>query len=77
MTDEELEELSRSENQHGNGTWAYQALVAEVRRLRALILEAERDGGPDVCCPWCGREPLNGMRHDGDCRAFSAPGVPR
>jgi hypothetical protein len=51
------------------------ALVAEVRRLRALVLHAEWEAGSqEVECPWCGCTKREGHFK---CRAFSAVGVVR
>lgn len=56
----------------------YRALVAEVRRLRGLINEAEWAGAlPGASyrgCPWCTVElefhPSNQKPHDATCAAF-------
>lgn len=62
---------------------AVHALVAEVRRLRALIKSAEfsaqysiqgNDGYETVYhdCPWCGSE--QGSRHQVGCEVFTVDG---
>lgn len=64
------------------GSWGYVSvddLVAEIRRLRALVLEKEwagRDCDGDSCCAWCAEWSFM-KRHAPDCPAFSAPGVLR
>ena len=52
------------------------ALVAEVRRLRSVIQEAEwaadhqhADGSIDAVCPWCCEPEYTGC-HASDCVAF-------
>jgi hypothetical protein len=54
LTDEELKRIEEQ------ATWVRTktdvlALVAEVRRLRGLVKEAETHGerGGDAACPWC------------------------
>ncbi len=77
-------ELARIANYvEGDNPFANQddmrALVAEVKRLRALIEEHETcNEAQQICCPWCGRgDVLTFPGHRADCPAFSAPGVVR
>ncbi len=77
MTDEELKAM------HERGVylddWRVLGLVAEVRRLRGLIKDAEL-AGDDVwngetvgrVCPWCRTD-----GHDADCPAFAPDGAVR
>ena len=54
-------------------------LVAEVRRLKALVKDAEWAGehshGDGPVCPWCRSFERSG--HFTECRAFAMAGVPR
>lgn len=55
-------------------------LVAEVRRLQALVLQAEWQGGDvggETICPWCAGARYPEPKHAADCPAFSARGVLR
>lgn len=51
-------------------------LVAEIRRLRDLIREAESEGCETAAvrgyCPWCGYYPGDG--HAPECAAFTETG---
>lgn len=67
------------------------ALVAEVRRLRGLVVGVEKiqeAHSGDVICVFCGEiadiapgddfdRPIASSRHTTDCPAFTAPGVVR
>jgi hypothetical protein len=81
-------ELAAIDGQVAAG-WRFQPgpvpdLVAEVRRLRHLVLEAEWAGSyeaqGDVCpaCPWCGGEPKaygsQPAGHEPACPAFPPKG---
>lgn len=56
------------------------ALVAEVRRLRALLAHCEWIDTTDgvARCPFCGADRvLAGQRHADDCAAFPVTPLPR
>lgn len=77
MTTEELEQFEREYPPDG----AVHCLVAEVRRLRALIADAESD--TDERCPWCntwmpsGSKNRETIQHRGTCPAFHTDGCLR
>jgi hypothetical protein len=56
------------------------ALVAEVRRLRGLVKDAECDGAEPYaaryCCPWCGKG-SGSAQHAPECPAFHENGEVR
>lgn len=60
------------------------ALIAEVRRLRTLVGEAEWDsyawdaeGDSEACCPWCRAEMNHPGIHAETCPAFLPDGTVR
>ncbi len=61
---------------------ALPAALAEIRRLRGLVKDAEwtgEDGGLH-CCPWCFATVASGLGHDastGHCPAFTPDGKVR
>lgn len=89
MTDEELKAY---EERHGDAwrmkrinvgdSTAWQALVAEVRRLKGLVKDREfscyvgnsptHDSGAGYECYWCGASP--GDRHTERCDVFTPNG---
>ena len=70
MTEQELTEI---EGKYADRSWLgdeVMAVCAEVRRLQALVQQAEwaDTSGMDAYCPWCqGRE---GDGHTPTCPAF-------
>jgi hypothetical protein len=74
MTDQELLDIEAhrvlSPAEHDSSD--YKALIAEVRRLRGLIREAEWAATcqGDSECPWCQAWAFQG-EHRADCPAFA------
>lgn len=91
MTETELEEIEARlapdiENGGRAATDTVETLIAEVRRLRGLIKDAEwadTAAGEVESCPWCGGAAKGGKAwglyegHKPGCPAFSALGVMR
>lgn len=85
MPEEQLQKLEDRALRVENNSFAdpVVGLIAEVRKLRALILKAEWNGDAITqmdCCPWCcsgGPKDARSSAHESDCAAFSAPGVVR
>lgn len=81
MTDEELADVEASGGEWANGTTVL-LLVAEVRRLRALVKRAESSGSGEWAkktnCPWCNYAVGDWKRrHSPECPAFTESGAVR
>lgn len=80
MTDEELRAIEAADAKYGSpDVPGIPALVAEVRRLRGLVRDAETEGCEPTAskgyCPWCGY--MCGdwkRRHAPECEAFTEGG---
>lgn len=85
MTDDELkaiEDGTPADMRYGEGTRAHDVrlLVAEVRRLRGLVKQAEFSnayGDFNGTCRWCGKDPTLGNAHEDNCPAFTPDGSVR
>lgn len=85
LTEEYLDDLAdcrRQLGQRADLVPAVERLVAEVRRYRKLIKEAEFANAEYGICPWCAAGDWVGagqpaMPHDDACPAFTRDGVVR